>query len=542
MRSGTPPEERETMDEFEPLEEEVEAAQPGPSIKRTLARNTSANAIAQAIQLGSNFIFMPFLIKSFGLSMYGVYLFASSLGGYMSFLDFGVGLSLTKLLSEYRAKNDNEHSSRLVSSALAFYAGVGVLGCFLLLLIARYAVGWFHFTPDEQVVARNLLAAAAAFSPFMWPIVSVTSVQAGLNRYDINATAAMMGSALNAGVMLLVITLHLGPVALWVGLSLTTLVVSVWNWRRALIELGREVHIKLANIHPSALAPLVKMSAYIFVIQVSTTLIYQQTDRLIVGFFVGAAAVALYEAAAKVESLVRQIAGMMASAVVPVTSRLSALEDKEAVRRLLLRGTRYAAFVVLPITTGLTLLARPILVTWLGPSFGTSTVLAQLFLSYWLVNVNGAVMGSMIVGIGRLDRVIWWQNLGTFLNVALGVLLTWKFGVIGVILGTVLSHLIVLPAYLRIGYRLLGVRLGEWLHQVAVPAYPTLLVTVAVVGVGYALGLTSGLVGVAITGLASVFAYWLTVFLFLLDDVERRDVASLRDAFFGKVRSMLRTA
>jgi len=37
----------------------------------------------------------------------------------------------------------------------------------------------------------------------------------------------------------------------------------------------------------------------VFVIQVCTIIIYQQTDRIVLGIFLGASAIALYEAAGK---------------------------------------------------------------------------------------------------------------------------------------------------------------------------------------------------------------------------------------------------
>lgn len=523
--NGRPPEVESDLETT--VSGSAESAPPGTPLKRTLARNTSANAIAQFATALSAFVLMPFLIHSFGVATYGIYVFTSSLSGYLTFLDFGVGLSLTKLLAEYRGKGEDGEVGKLVSSALAFYTVIGVVATIVLLLGAKYAVGWFHFSPAEQRVAQQLLLVGAAFSPIMWPLSSVTSVQAGLNRYDINAKATLATVVLNAIATVLVVAFHLGPVVLVAAISFDTAVVSIWNWRQASALMGDHVEIGLRHVDPKALGPIIRLSVYIFIIQLSTVLIYQQTDRLIVGFFVGAAAVTVYEAAAKIESAVRQVGGLMSSAVVPATSHLASQEAAPALHRLLLKGTRYTVFVVTPIALGLMVLARPLLSAWLGSGLVVATIPVQVYLSYWLINANSMVMGSMILGAGRLDRVIWWQNLATALNLLLGVLLTWKFGVIGVILGTVVSHVVILPIYLRIGFRLFGVTFADWMREVALPAYPALLVVVAVAVAGRLLGVVGSLLGVAVTGLLSVGAYWLYVYLVALDAEERHDISSL---------------
>ena len=109
--------------------------------KRRIVRNTLANSVVQFLQLASMFVFMPFLIRRFGLTDYGVYLLAGSVSVYLGLLDFGVGTTVMKYVAEYRAKNEAEKLGRLVSNALFYYSIVGVFAATVLFLFSRFGIG-----------------------------------------------------------------------------------------------------------------------------------------------------------------------------------------------------------------------------------------------------------------------------------------------------------------------------------------------------------------------------------------------------------------
>jgi O-antigen/teichoic acid export membrane protein len=114
--------------------------------KRVIARNTLANSGVQLLQLVAAFFYMPFLISSFGLANYGVFMLAGSLSIYLGLLDFGVNPTVVKHVAEYVASGRRAELARLISNSAAYYAAVGVVAALALALFARYGVG----TPRSQ--------------------------------------------------------------------------------------------------------------------------------------------------------------------------------------------------------------------------------------------------------------------------------------------------------------------------------------------------------------------------------------------------------
>jgi O-antigen/teichoic acid export membrane protein len=506
------------------------------SEKRVIARNTLANALVKFLQLASAFVFMPFLIRGFGLAYYGLFMVAGSLSVYLALLDLGVNPTIVKRVAEFRARDDETALGRLVSNAAAYYVIVGVLVSALLVLFARFGVGLFHLTPDGAEIARNLFEVAAVIALFSWPLGLGDAVLSGLQRYELSAVVGAGVVVANLVVTAFVVVTHDGPVSLLAGVGLVSIVggaVSTFLALRAL----RGVRISPRYLSPAAMGSILSFGWMLFVIQFSVLVMDQQTDRLVLATFSGAAAVGLYEAAAKLSGLVSQMAALPVSALVPASSQMDAQERPEALRALFLRGTKYTIAFAAPIAVGLMTLARPLLRTWLGAGFVSQAPAAQVLLIQWLLYLNLAVAFTVFIGTGRLTFLLRYTIVQAVLNLGFSLLLVRHLGILGVILGTVMAEAVMFPFGAAYALRELGVGLGEYVRAVVLPTYPFLLLT-AGVGIGWmALGVTGTLVGVAVAGLSSVAACWVAIFAFGLEAREREDVRQLARMLARRVRA-----
>jgi len=269
-----------------------------------------ANSVAKIVQMASAFVFMPLLVPRFGLADYGIYLLASSLSGYFGLMDLGVGASVVKYVAEHRAKREERTLSLVLSTSLVFYAIVGVVATVLLIGIAFAAAALFRVPPESVVLTRNLLLLSAAVSLIVWPTSLASYILMGHQRFDIAAYLSVGMTVGNIIATIAVIMVNQGPFALLAATSAVGIVGALAGVYYAHRELaGVPVRPRLANM--ATFRSIFRFSSVIFVTQVAGVLIYQQTDRIVLGVFVSAAAITLYEAASKIQALVRQLAGML---------------------------------------------------------------------------------------------------------------------------------------------------------------------------------------------------------------------------------------
>ena len=75
---------------------------------KLVAKNTAYNLLGYGIPLLLAIIFIPMLIKQLGYEKFGILNLAWVVIGYFSFLDFGIGKSLTKIIAEKMGLNLQE--------------------------------------------------------------------------------------------------------------------------------------------------------------------------------------------------------------------------------------------------------------------------------------------------------------------------------------------------------------------------------------------------------------------------------------------------
>jgi O-antigen/teichoic acid export membrane protein len=469
---------------------------------------------------------MPLLIRRFGLAEYGVYLLAGSLSAYLSLLDFGVGTTIVKHTAEFRAKGDRQRMGELVSTILVYYVFAGIVASVVLLAFSQFGVFVFRLDAERAHLASSLFRAAAGIALFAWPLSVGAFVLNGLQRYDLTARVGSLVVLGNIAATAVVLLMGEGPLVLLVANGAVGLVGSSVCSLLASRQLpGVRPSHKLVT--RAMLGMVFGFSSVIFVTQIANTIIYQQTDRIVLGVFVGATSIAMYEAAAKMNGLVGQLVGMPAAALMPAASELDALERVDTLRTLFMRGAKYSVVFVAPIVAGLMVLSRPLLEAWLGSTMATQAPVAVIFVSFWLLWVNVQVPLTILVGMGRLRFYVWLTIAQAAINITLSLLLVQRYQVLGVVLGTVLTNYALFPITMRYCLRVLQVPVREYLTRVVLPTYPLLVVPVAVAAVFRWLGVTDSLLGVAVAGLSAVGLYWVMIALFALDTAERLDLQAL---------------
>ena len=235
-----------------------------------------------------------------------------------------------------------------------------------------------------------------------------------------------------------------GPLALFTATSTIIFVGSLVNIVAAfrLLEGSRVSPFKAKMVH---LSHIFSFSWAIFLMQLSTIVIFQNADRVVLGIFVGMAAVALYEPVAKFQSLVVQLVAFTNSAVIPFSSHLHASRAEEKLRLLFLRGTKYTLVLVTPAIVVLIVLARAILLRWVGPEFALQATNARILLAPQLLIVGGVIGDSIITGAGKLPKRLPYSLTMTAANLILSIVLVQRLGILGVVLGTAIPYLIDYP-------------------------------------------------------------------------------------------------
>lgn len=469
---------------------------------------------------------MPLLIHEFGMATYGTYVLVTSIAGWVALLDFGVGPSLVKMMAEHLARDEHERIGNLALTSLVFYLVVGIVVAGLLTGLAFVSASVFKVSGADAMLLKRMLLVAAVFALWMWPANTSVYVLGGFQRYTVTACVQLGVTLSIIAAYVVVLTRHSGPFTLFVAVSAITMIGSLVNvsvaWRAV-----RHITTARPQLRMPELRRIFDFSWAIFLIQLSTVVLYQNTDRVVLGVFIGTAAIALYEPVSRFQSLVVQLVAFTNSAVLPMASHLDASQSSERLKQLFLRGTKYTLAFVTPLVIVLIVLARPILDHWVGPVFALQANNARILLAPQLLIVGGVVGDSIITGIGKLPKRIPYAMAITAANLVLSVVLVQRLGILGVVLGTAIPYLIDYPFHIRLLLREIDVPLGRWMREVIAPIYPLLAVPTAICVAGLFTPLAGSLVGLAALGAFAAGACYASILVFGLTDSERLELSGI---------------
>jgi O-antigen/teichoic acid export membrane protein len=449
---------------------------------------------------------LPLLIDRIGAGPTGLFVFATTLTGYFTAVEYGFGTSVTKYVAEHRARKDPEQLGSVMRASLAMLLAVGALVSAVIASLS-FLGGPALFksaTVDHQATAALLAAAGVAL--FYWPSRVGLAALRGLERYDLCAIIEMTGSVLSF-CLIFAVSRWTHSVAVLAALFGAVLVLEgvaagLLAWPR--LELRRGV----GRWRGAHLRPTLGFTVGMFVMGISDTFVYE-SDRIIVTAFVGAAALVLYEIALRPQTGVRLISGLVGSALLSTSARLVAQDRLERLRELVLVGTLYTVVLTVPLVVLILLLARPIVDAWVGHGYGRHAVYVQIFVCFWLVTVNTGVLSSAIVGVGRIRAFVWLTVVGSALTLGLSIGLTVAWGTVGVIWGTVIPAWLGLPLWMHFALRHVGISKARYAREVLAPGYlPIVAWTVPVVLLAQLLH-PRGLIGLGAFGAIAVALLWL---------------------------------
>lgn len=470
--------------------------------------NTVVSGARTIVRALVSLALLPLLVDRIGAAPTGLFLLATTLTGYFTAVEYGLGTSVTKYVAEHRATGDVEQLGSILRASLALMLGIGLLVAIVLALLAVFA-GHALFggaATNSQAVPTLLVAAATAL--FYWPSRLGTAALQGLERYDLNAIIQMTSSVLMFGLIFAVSEQTHSVTVLTAIFGATLVLEGVAAGALAWPHLG--LRRGLGRWRGAHLRPALGFGAGLFLMGLSDTFVYE-SDRIVLAAFVGAAAIVIYEVALKPHSGARLISGLIGAALVSTFSRLAAQDQVARLRELVLFGSLLGLVVTVPFVVLLLVLARPIVDAWIGHGYGRYAVYVQIFVSYWLLGANTGVLSAAITGIGRIRVFVWLAVVGGVLTLGLSIGLVVAWGTVGVIWGTVIPAWLGMPLWLHYALRHVEIPKARYAREVVAPSYlPIAAWTVPLVVLKLVLE-PSGLLGVGAFCVSALAALWVAL-------------------------------
>lgn len=461
------------------------------NIHRRLSLNSLANLVRYAVYVVITFIMTPYTIGKLGLDDYGLWVLVLAIVGYGGLLELGVQTSVIKLVAQKNAANDHEGLQRIVSTAYAFFQGVGVLIACALVFVAPFFVTGLVSSPEGQETVRLLLMILGINAAICFPSYVLGGVIYGMQSYVAKSGVDVLLAIVNAGLTFMVLEQGRGIV----GLALVKTAVDVASIA-ALFLLTRRMlpglRIRLRAATASSFRELFSLGGKIF-ISSTTTRIASHTEPVIISAILSNAWTTVFSVPKRLVDYVREISITATTGFMPMFSDLQGRGDTAQIARLYEQYTRYILLMVIPFVSSTMVLGGPFIRLWVGEELAAKGGNLVVYLSAaFLIDSLQPLVWRLMIGVGRVDFLVMVSAVGSLAYLVLAALLVHWQGIEGIGIAAVTMTVFNQVCYLPYICRFLGI--SPLMHLIDCQLRPLVvwaLMTLLLCGMAHVIGTDS---------------------------------------------------
>ncbi|MBU0731466.1 flippase [Patescibacteria group bacterium] len=391
-----------------------------------LAKNTTYLTVASILQKLISFGYFIYIARMLGDINLGKYAFALSFASiFVIFMDFGLGPILTR-----EGAKENKDITKYLGYVLAIKSFL-IVGSILAMIIA---INWLGSARDFAQYDINLVYLAGVIIILDTLTFSFYSVYRALQKLKYEAIGIMCYQVIIAAVGVYI--LSSGYQAM--GALLAILAGSIFNFFYSLylvfikgkykpkIKIDRKTAFNLLKIAaPFALAGIFfKLNGSV--------------DTVMLKSIAGDRFVGWYNVAFKMTMALTVLPGAFATAFFPAMSYYFK-HDKTKLKTIFEKSIVYLTVISLPISVGVILIARPLIITIYTDAFEASIIALQIFMaSLFFLFINYPI-GNFLNAVNR--QTINTINMGAalLLNIVLNIFLIPRLTYIGAAISALVS-------------------------------------------------------------------------------------------------------
>ncbi len=216
------------------------------------------------------------------------------------------------------------------------------------------------------------------------------------------------------------------------------------------------------------------------------TFFHTRADDLLIGYFLGAAALGLYSLAYRVFTMLSMLLIKTINQVaLPIFSRLQ--DDIEKLTDSFHLMTKLTSLISFPVFTGVALLAHELILLLFGEAWLPAVPVLQLFAIVGTMRAVTFFKSSIFMALNKPAWRLYFGLCDTALNLV-GFIIAFRWGIVAVAFAYAVRFYVMFPVGQWLVGILLQTSLADYFQQLVTPLLGTLAMTAAILAVKTALG------------------------------------------------------
>lgn len=373
---------------------------------KNIRKNVLFTGLGYILPLLAALATIPVMVNKFGDDLYGLYIICISLIGFMTLVDFGIGQTVIKYVSEYEVTGQQQRIQPILGVAFLVYIAFGTIILTALYLGAPLLSEGLYKQAEKRSLAQEVLRITALPLFFSYVNQFFLNICRAYHRFDFPAVIHNTGNL--GGIILATVLLLMGY----------TLVPIMWGY--VIIQLLALVsgYIASMNVLPVGvrLLPLfdkpvfkdiLSFSAYTFIGNFMGSLT-SRADKLLIGLIINTDAVTYYQIPYTIAQMANGIIHTLTQIMFPRFSEMSGLGDQVGLRKLYKTAINIVFLLSTAIAVMLIAVGDIFLSLWISPEFADKAYWVLCIIALYFFLLSNTVVGYWVLqGTGNAKLTAW---------------------------------------------------------------------------------------------------------------------------------------
>lgn len=423
------------------------------------SKNRNIGIVLQYIQIGLhiiiNLIYTPILLNILGQSEYGLYNLCVSVIAYLNIFSLGFNSGYLRFASKYKSNDDEEGIKRLNGLYLIVFGIIGAISLACGLIISHNASIFLNnsYSSFDLHTAKTLLTILTVNLSLSFPLSVFTSYITIQEKFIAQKTLNIVKVVLSPMLAIGLLFWGYGSIGVVIATTIINLSIEIVN----VIYCMRHLKMKFCfnRFEKGLLKDIFVFCIFIAITQVVDQINWQ-ADKIILGKFINASAVAIYAIGSVINnmyiSLSSAISGVFTPKIYNIMNNTSVTDEQKNIQltNLLIGVGRWQFVVLIFVLLGFIFFGKYFILKWAGEGYDMAYYVVLLLIT----SATFELIQSLNVDIRQAKEkhkfpAIFMLCVAVF-NIMISIVLVMNIGIIGVAIGTAIAtmvNVIVLDIY-----------------------------------------------------------------------------------------------
>ncbi len=385
--------------------------------------------------------YTPIMLDILGVEQYGVYGLANSFMQYFGLLNLGLGGTIIRYMVKYRAVDDIEGEERVFGLFIKLYSIIASV-VFICGIYLSFNMDFYKnsLSDSEFETLKILIRLLTINSAVFLPISTLGSIVIANERFVFNKLVALILNIISPFGSLLFLKLGFGSIGLVINSILyEILIYSIYAYY---VFVRLKLRPRFSSVEKGLIKEIFGYSIFVFIAEV-VNILYWSTDKLIIGWALGAKPTAIYNVGATFNTYFMSISTAIQGVFMPrVTSMAVKDTPKSEFTELFIRIGRIQFILLIFALTAFIAFGKQFLILWVGNVYADAYYVALFVLVPLIIPLIQNIGLTMLYAMNKHK----FRSIVYFFIAIINVVLTFlwvnKFGIIGAAFATCIAYLI----------------------------------------------------------------------------------------------------